>query len=332
MTAIEIMVVEGAGRVKPARGPRMVKDGCSMKAPVPSWLKPLLVPVWNAGHGLVRRAGLYLRAIRNRRFARCDVCGAFGPMLYERRIIPARLEELWGLSPALAEAFARKESTSCTWCEASLRARRIARVLLDIVANGRSDKPAGSVAEWVRRPEARMLRIAGINRIQGLHTYLAALTGYSASEFSPGAVPGERVAGVRHEDLTQLTYDDESFDIVLTSETLEHVPDLDRALQEIHRVLVPGGHHLFTVPRLPEVQSTFARSTLTAEGVVVNHVPPIRHPGGDVGYLVFTEFGADLPDLVRRAGFNVAVAFDPPTEDDLAQVYVCRKIAESAAS
>ena len=38
------------------------------------------------------------------------------------------------------------------------------------------------------------------------------------------------------------------FDLVLTSETLEHVPDPRLALRETLRVLRPGGRHVFTVP------------------------------------------------------------------------------------
>ena len=64
-------------------------------------------------------------------------------------------------------------------------------------------------------------------------------------------MPGSIVDGFRSEDLTRLTYSDASFDLVLTSETLEHVPDLEAALREIRRVLVPGGRHIFTIPQLP---------------------------------------------------------------------------------
>jgi hypothetical protein len=85
--------------------------------------------------------------------------------------------------------------------------------------------------------------------------------------------------------------------------------------------------HLFTIPVLPGVPTTFARAELAPDGTVRHRATPICHPGGDVGYPVFTEFGADLPDLLRRAGFDVRIAFGPTTEDDLAQVYICQKPA-----
>ena len=93
-------------------------------------------------------------------------------------------------------------------------------------------------------------------------------------------------------------------------------------------MLVPGGHHVFTVPRLPDVATTFPRATVVEHRGVVQHTHAICHPGGDVGYPVFTEFGADCLELFRRAGFDAAMVFGPPTADDLAQVYVCRKMGE----
>ncbi len=40
---------------------------------------------------------------------------------------------------------------------------------------------------------------------------------------------------------------------------------------------------------------------------------------------MFTEFGSDLPEILRRAGYEVNVYFGPASSDDLAQVYVCRR-------
>ena len=293
---------------------------------IPAWVKRLLLPAWNGGHRAVWRAGEYLGALRHRRFGQCDVCGRFGPWLYQRRVIPPKLEELWGLTPPLAVALARKESMSCAWCGAKLRARRLARVLLEHYLIGSPPAPARSVAAWVRSHEARELRIAEVNEIEGLHRELQHLPRLASSEFLPGVPSGCEYNGVRIEDLTKLTYPDASFEVVLTSETLEHVHDLGAALSEIRRVLVPGGRHIFTIPVLPGILETFPRASARPDGAgIENLAPEIRHPGGDAGYLVFTEFGADLSDILKAAGFEVKIEFGPVREDDLAQVYICRK-------
>jgi SAM-dependent methyltransferase len=296
--------------------------------PVPAWLKPLVVPCWNVVHRCAWVAYDYLYAAGHTHFELCTVCGNHRLMLYRRRIIPRRLVELWEISPTLAASVARKESCSCSKCGANLRARRLAQALLSLYPVGTTAAPARSLAQWVESSESRTLRVAEINRIDGLHAQLLRLPHLSSSDFHPGSEPGSLVEGVRSEDLMRLTYPDESFDLVLTSETLEHVPDLAAALTEIRRVLVPGGRHIFTIPQLPYLRRTFARAVMLPDGSIENRAPRICHPGGDVGYPVFTEFGADIPDIFNRAGFELQVMFGPNRDDDLAQVYVCRKPVE----
>jgi len=48
--------------------------------------------------------------------------------------------------------------------------------------------------------------------------------------------------------LGAMPFRSESFDLVLSIETLEHVPDPDGALGEIHRVVRPGGWFICSVP------------------------------------------------------------------------------------
>jgi len=295
------------------------------RLPVPRVLKRVLVPLWNQAHRLGWMVRDYGSACASGRWERCTVCGQYRPMLYRRRVIPHRLEELWQLSPRLAEALARKESSDCSGCGAKLRGRRMALVLMQIYQPSDHAVPARSLAEWARREENKPLRIAEINRIDGVHEQLLAMPGFQPSDFQPEVKPGEVSGGVRCEDVTRLTYADETFDLVLTSETLEHVPDLQAALLEIYRVLAPGGRHVFTIPVLPGVSKTFARMTRQPDGTLKYHAPRICHPGGDDGYPVFTEFGTDVPEILRKAGFEVSVYFGPITENDLAQVYVCRR-------
>jgi len=56
---------------------------------------------------------------------------------------------------------------------------------------------------------------------------------------------------VRELDITRLPFPDSSFDAAISNAVFEHLMDVPRALQELHRVLVPGGIlrigiHLFT--------------------------------------------------------------------------------------
>ena len=95
-------------------------------------------------------------------------------------------------------------------CGAKLRARRLAQVLLEIYPVGTPPAPARSLADWAGSPQIRRLRVAEINRIEGLHEQLARLPGFRVSDYQPGARPGELVDGVRSEDLTRLTYPDET--------------------------------------------------------------------------------------------------------------------------
>ena len=288
-----------------------------------AWIKPFAVPVWNAGHRFGWLVRDYLGAITSGRFGRCNVCGRLALFIYRRRVVTPRLEELWGLSPRLANALARKESGDCSHCGAKLRGRRIAQVLLTLYSGNAT--PAASLAQWVEKPEIRALRVAEINTIDGLHSYVQKLPLYSGSDYRGAGDGGSLEEGGRSEDLTRLSYADGSFDLVLTSETLEHVSDLNAALAEIHRVLAPGGKHVFTVPVLPGMQRTYARAVLNVDGSIDDRFPRICHPGGDWGYPVFTEIGTDLPVLLVTAGFQTEVHFGPVSEDDLAQVYICRR-------
>jgi SAM-dependent methyltransferase len=66
---------------------------------------------------------------------------------------------------------------------------------------------------------------------------------------APPSAHAEAVKG----DALELPYGDGTFDCVIASEILEHVPDDDRVIAELVRVVKPGGALAITVPRwLPE--------------------------------------------------------------------------------
>ncbi len=64
-----------------------------------------------------------------------------------------------------------------------------------------------------------------------------------------GEVPEGAQARAVRGDAYALPFDDDSFDAVIAAEILEHLPDDERAMAELFRVLRPGGQIAVTVPR-----------------------------------------------------------------------------------
>ncbi len=69
-------------------------------------------------------------------------------------------------------------------------------------------------------------------------------------ESYPDIEPGSaRRFGLAVADATRLPFPDKSFDVIVCSEVLEHIPDFGAALKECARLLKPGGRLAVTVPR-----------------------------------------------------------------------------------
>ena len=52
----------------------------------------------------------------------------------------------------------------------------------------------------------------------------------------------ENIISFKREDCTNMTFEDESFDAVITAFGIRNFESLDQGLKEMHRVLSPGGH------------------------------------------------------------------------------------------
>ncbi len=70
---------------------------------------------------------------------------------------------------------------------------------------------------------------------------------YTGSDIDPSRY--RHIAHMQPADLTAMPFADGSFDIIICSHVLEHVPDDARAMQEILRILAPGGQALLLTPQ-----------------------------------------------------------------------------------
>lgn len=115
---------------------------------------------------------------------------------------------------------------------------------------------------------------------------------------------------IRHEDLRALSFEDKSFDLVITQDVFEHIFEYKRSFIEIWRVLAPGGRLVFTIPFFWNSEHTVIRASVGSAGEIIHHLPPEVHgnPLSNEGSLCFQNFGWDILSDLRNAGFSDAVA------------------------
>jgi len=120
---------------------------------------------------------------------------------------------------------------------------------------------------------------------------------YSFSQYDPSILPGSvhPDKGHRSEDLENLTFEGESFDIFVTQDVFEHLYHPDRAAKEIARVLRPGGAHILTTPLTQQNRASRRRCKLE-DGARVDLLPPIFHgnPMSKDGSVVTVDWGYDI--------------------------------------
>lgn len=63
-------------------------------------------------------------------------------------------------------------------------------------------------------------------------------------------------------DICNLPFEDNAYDIIFCNHVLEHIPDDTKAMQELFRVLKPGGMGIFQIPQDLSRASTFTDDTI----------------------------------------------------------------------
>jgi SAM-dependent methyltransferase len=128
--------------------------------------------------------------------------------------------------------------------------------------------------------------------------------GYSYSHYFPDVPLGtvHRQRGERCESLEALTLSDNSLDLFITQDVMEHVFDPAAAFHEIARVLKSGGMHILTVPLVNKCKPSSQRATLEADGTIRHIDQPSYHgnPIDNSGSLVTMDWGYDIVEFIRK--------------------------------
>jgi SAM-dependent methyltransferase len=212
----------------------------------------------------------------------CQLCG-HDRFVHDDVLWP-ELIEAWELTAGELAYINIQQGTRCERCGANVRSQALARALLLVLAASATVELGASVTldDWVKANVQGGPRLLEINEAGALTPWLSRFPGYVPARYPEC-------------DLTRLPHASESFDLVVHSDTLEHVVDPDTALRECRRVLAPGGACLFTVPIVA------GRLTRSRAGLL-----PSYHGHADCrepDFMVRTEFGADVWTAVLEAGF-----------------------------
>jgi SAM-dependent methyltransferase len=197
------------------------------------------------------------------------------------------------------EGFTLRESL-CPTCGASRRNSDLAKILLNTFS------PDSILPLRTARPKLTHLSIFESQSTGLIHDTFAGLPYYICSEYFDNVPRGKKNPnGIVCQDLQDLTFSSDYFDVVITQDILEHVGCPEKALSEIHRVLKPGGYHIFTIP-YHEGKTTLIRITIE-DGKKIQNYPPVYHgdPLREQGALVYTDFGSDMKTMIEKQGFSL---------------------------
>ncbi len=210
-----------------------------------------------------------------RREGTCPVCG--GDRFEQRTALGSQLVRDWALTEEEHTLVERQQAHICLGCGANLRSRTLAAALLDWFGH------PGTLESYCRHPRRPHPRLLELNEAGTLTPWLSRLRHHTLARYP-------------EVDMQALPYPDASWDVILHSDVLEHIPDPIQALEECRRVLKTRGCLLYTVPLLPQ------RLTRTRRGL-----PPSYHGAPDderPDWLVATEYGADFWLHPLTAGFR----------------------------
>lgn len=205
----------------------------------------------------------------------CPLCGQNG-LVYQEVLWPT-LISAWQLSEEETALINRQQGEQCAHCHANLRSRTLAGALCECL------NWPGSLQHLISTAARTLPALLEINEAGHCHTWLQQWPAYTFAAYPKI-------------DMQAMPYADGQFDMIIHSDTLEHVPDPIKALRECRRILTDKGIVLMTIPIVP------TRLTRRRMGLPPSYHGQAGHEQGDME--VITEYGADFYLELLLAGWS----------------------------
>ncbi len=185
-----------------------------------------------------------------------------------------------------------RESWVCRKCGSTSRDR------MYIFALATAMKKTEPLADWSVDKSIKVLEAAGARAHPQI---LDNKFDYNNTKFDPEIMEQPGYDLDKYADFQALRNSKESLDIVMSSDVFEHIRLHTQALQEIHRVLKPGGTMILQVPMSTDREETVVR--VKPEGDKDNYLMPAHYHAEHT--LVYRDFGLDIIAQIENCGFQV---------------------------
>lgn len=222
----------------------------------------------------------------------CPICK--NTDFQENTVLIDRLISEWGLNQFEVDYINKQQGFTCTLCNSNLRSMTLASNIIEHY---------GLKCRFIDIHKTRFGRkrkLLELNQAGNLHNMLEKFKNHVFAEFP-------------EVDIQALPYDKDEFDIVIHSDTLEHIKNPLTALKECYRVLKPGGVLFYTIPII------YGRMTRRRD-LLSNSYHGIQNEQQGEDFKVWTEYGADFWVEIIKAGFKKISLY---SIDDLSSISIC---------
>jgi SAM-dependent methyltransferase len=226
--------------------------------------------------------------------AHCCICGYSGSLFYDMPDLKLRHDHGIGVL---------RETLLCRSCASSNRQRTLAYTLMTALRDHFGCQ--GSTLKELIQGSSQ-IEIWDTDAFSPLSRVLRSLDRGVLSKYVPGRAFGvELERKVLNIDLQKISFESGRFDVILSSDIMEHVRDDHAAHAEIYRCLKPGGVYIFTVPYVENHART--RYLVDASSPQDIFLTPPHYHGDPItgGILAYRIYGRDLIHELTAIGFEV---------------------------